>query len=51
MARRAGAAHDAKLAEYRKDLTEAEAHLKALDERWAQEKEFVMKIRSLRERR
>ncbi|MEX2142518.1 MAG: type VI secretion system ATPase TssH [Pirellulales bacterium] len=44
-----GAGHDAKLAEYQKDLTEAEAHLKSLDERWAQEKELVGQIRALRE--
>jgi type VI secretion system protein VasG len=44
-----GAGHDAKLAEYQKDLAEAEAELKMLDERWAQEKELVGQIRVLRE--
>jgi type VI secretion system protein VasG len=44
-----GAAHDAKLEEYRKDLTEAEANLKSLEERWTKEKELVMQIRGLRE--
>jgi type VI secretion system protein VasG len=44
-----GAGHDAKLAEYQKDLGEAETELKSLEERWTQEKELVGQIRALRE--
>jgi type VI secretion system protein VasG len=44
-----GAGHDAKLAEYQKDLGEAEVELKSLEERWTQEKELVGQIRALRE--
>jgi type VI secretion system protein VasG len=45
-----GAGHDAQLAEHQKDLAEAEANLKSLEERWTQEKELVTQIRSLREK-
>jgi type VI secretion system protein VasG len=44
-----GAGHDAKVAEYQKDLADAEAHLKSLEERWTKEKELVSQIRTLRE--
>lgn len=45
-----GAAHDARLAELRKEKQQAEEQFTALNERWKQELELVRKIRAVHDR-